>query len=101
MRYRTAPEASLSVDLAARPRVHAALPVVDIGSFSATAHGFTDAEAHAEAGRCFRCDAVYGCPSVQVVAGRGPADGRAARDRDAIPIPAAGPADQPAQGGVQ
>ena len=98
VRYRTAPETSLSVDLSARPRVRAALPVVDIGSFSATARGFTDAEAHAEAGRCFRCDAVYGCPSVQVVAGRGPG---AARDRDAIPIPAARPADQPAQGGVQ
>ena len=100
VRYRTAPEATLTVDLTVRPRVHAALPVVDIGSFAATTHGFTGTDAHAEAGRCFRCDAVYGCPSVQVVAGRGPADGRAAND-DVIPIPAASPADQLAQGGVQ
>ncbi len=101
VRYRTAPEASLTVDLEARPRVRAALPVVDIGSFAATAPGFTDAAAHAEAGRCFRCDAVYGCPSVQVLAGRGPADGRKAQDQEAIPIPAPSPAGQPAQGGVQ
>ena len=102
VRYPTAPEASLSVDLVARPRIRAALPVVDIRSFSATASGFTGAEAHAEAGRCFRCDAVYGCPSVQVTAGRGPADGPRAPDPEpAIPLTAAGPADQPAQGGVQ
>ena len=101
VRYRTAPEASLSVDIAARPRVHPALPIVDIGSFSATAPGFTAAAAHAEAGRCFRCDAVYGCPSVQVVAGRGPADTRAAPAGEAVPVPADRPADQPVQGGVQ
>ncbi|HLX34857.1 MAG TPA: FAD-dependent oxidoreductase [Candidatus Limnocylindrales bacterium] len=31
--------------------------------------------AGAEASRCFRCDAIYSCPTVEVVAGRGPADG--------------------------
>ena len=102
VRYPTAPEASLSVDLVARPRIRAALPVVDIRSFSATAPGYTGPEAHAEAGRCFRCDAVYGCPSVHVTAGRGPADGPRAPDPEsAIPVTAAGPADPPAQGGVQ
>lgn len=101
VRYRTEPEGSLRVDLATRPRVHAALPIVDIGSFSATAPGFTTTAAHAEAGRCFRCDAVYGCPSVQVVAGRGPADTRDASAGDSVPVPAGSPADQPAQGGVQ
>jgi hypothetical protein len=28
----------------------------------------------AEASRCFRCDALAGCPTVEVLAGRGPAD---------------------------
>ncbi len=97
VRYPTPREASLTVDLAARPRVHAALPVVDTTTFSATAPGFTEAAAHAEASRCFRCDAVYGCPSVQVAAGRGPVDGRP----QPIPVQAAHPADQPSQGGVQ
>ena len=101
VRYSTRPEASLT----ARPRRASAgapaLPVVDIGSFSATALGYTDADADAEAGRCFRCDAVYGCPSVQVVAGRGPADGHRAPGIEAMSIPAAVPADQPVQGGVQ
>ena len=97
VRYVTPPEAKLSLDIAVRPRVHAALPVVDVSSFSATTPGFTEAAAHAEASRCFRCDAVYGCPSVSVRAGRGPADSRT----DPIPVPAAIPADQPTQGGVQ
>jgi heterodisulfide reductase subunit A-like polyferredoxin len=101
VRYSTRPEASLTVDLSARPRVRPALPVVDIGSFSATALGYTGADAHAEAGRCFRCDAVYGCPSVQAVAGRGPADGRQAPGIETMSVPAAVPADQPVQGGVQ
>ncbi len=97
VRYATPTEPKLSLDIAVRPRVHAALPVVDTSSFSATAPGFTEAAAHAEASRCFRCDAVYGCPSVSVQAGRGPADSRTGP----IPIPAAVPADQPSQGGVQ
>jgi len=97
VRYVTPAEPKLSLDISVRPRVHAALPVVDTTSFSATAPGFTEAAAHAEASRCFRCDAVYGCPSVSVQAGRGPADSRTRP----IPIPAATPADQPSQGGVQ
>jgi NADH-quinone oxidoreductase subunit F len=105
VRYPTAPEPTLSLDIAARPRVHAALPVVDVGSFAATEHGFTEAEAHAEASRCFRCDAVYGCPTVGVIAGRGPADGRAAdptpTNPNPIPVPAAASAADAAQGGVQ
>ncbi len=101
VRYATPPERALTVDLAVRPRVRPELPVVDIGSFAPTASGFTDAAAHEEAGRCFRCDAVYGCPSVHVLAGRGPLDSPARPNREAIPIPAASAADQPAQGGVQ
>ncbi|HEU0243720.1 MAG TPA: FAD-dependent oxidoreductase [Candidatus Limnocylindrales bacterium] len=105
VRYRTPPERSLSLDIASRPRIHAALPVVDVASFAATEHGFTEAEAHAEASRCFRCDAVYGCPSVGVIAGRGPADGRpagpASPDHNPIPVPAAAPAADTAHGGAQ
>ncbi len=97
VRYVTPAEPKLSLDISVRPRVHAALPVVDTTSFSATAPGFTEAAAHAEASRCFRCDAVYGCPSVSVQAGRGPADSRTRP----IPIPAVTTADQPSQGGVQ
>ena len=97
VRYVTPAEPKLSLDISVRPRVHAALPVVDTSSFSATAPGFTEAAAHAEASRCFRCDAVYGCPSVSVQAGRGPADSRTRP----IPIPAVTTADQPSQGGVQ
>ena len=97
VRYATPAEPKLSLDISVRPRVHAALPVVDTSSFSATAPGFTEAAAHAEASRCFRCDAVYGCPSVSVQAGRGPADSRTRP----IPIPAVTTADQPSQGGVQ
>ena len=97
VRYATAPERKLSLDISVRPRVHAALPVVDTATFTATAPGFTGAAAHAEASRCFRCDAVYGCPSVSVQAGRGPADSRTGP----IPVPAVISADQPSQGGVQ
>jgi NADPH-dependent glutamate synthase beta subunit-like oxidoreductase/Pyruvate/2-oxoacid:ferredoxin oxidoreductase delta subunit len=101
VRYRTAPERTLEIDLAVRPRVHPELPVVDLGSFAASARGFTPDEAHAEASRCFRCDAVYGCPSVKVLAGRGPAHGADTAEPVRDPIPAAGAAGQPAQGGVQ
>ena len=101
VRYRTTPEPTLALDLAARPRVHPELPVVDIASFAANAPGFTDEAARAEAGRCFRCDAVYGCPSVHVLAGRGPADGRAGTPPVNDPTMAATAAEQPVQGGVQ
>ena len=72
VRYKTAPERTLSVDLAARSRAHAPLPVVQLGTFAATQAGFAEDVARSEASRCFRCDAVYGCPSVTVMAGRGP-----------------------------
>jgi NADH-quinone oxidoreductase subunit F len=74
VRYATPPEPSLTLQLATRPRVRAPLPVVDASTFRATQVGFDERAAVAEAGRCFRCDAVYGCPTVQVASGRGPAD---------------------------
>jgi NADH-quinone oxidoreductase subunit F len=72
VRYPTAPERSLALDLASRPRAHAPLPVVQLGTFAATQAGFAENVARSEASRCFRCDAVYGCPSVSVLTGRGP-----------------------------
>jgi NADPH-dependent glutamate synthase beta subunit-like oxidoreductase/NAD-dependent dihydropyrimidine dehydrogenase PreA subunit len=74
VRYATPPEPSLSLDIAPRPRAHPPLPVFNPGSFVATQAGFDEAAARAEASRCFRCDAVYGCGTVSVRAGRGPAD---------------------------
>ncbi len=74
VRYTTPPEPSLSLDIALRPRVHPPLPVFQPGSFRATQQGFDEAAARGEASRCFRCDAVYGCSTVAVRAGRGPAD---------------------------
>ena len=74
VRYATPPEPSLGLDIALRARAHAPLPVYQPGSFRATQAGFDEATARAEASRCFRCDAVYGCPVVAVRAGRGPAD---------------------------
>ena len=72
VRYRTAREDQVSVDLATRPRAHAPLPMVQPGSFEATQVGFDERTALAEAGRCFRCDAVYAGPVFDVTAGRGP-----------------------------
>jgi NADH-quinone oxidoreductase subunit F len=97
VRYRTPPEPSLALDLAVRPRAHAPLPVVDTSTFAATQPGFDEAGAHAEASRCFRCDAVYGCQAVQVVNGRGPVDGR----RQPLPVQAVPAATSHANGGVQ
>jgi NADH-quinone oxidoreductase subunit F len=74
VRYRTPPELHLTLDLAPKPRAHAPLPVFTQGSFAASQVGFDEATARAESGRCFRCDAVHRCPSVEVVAGRGPGD---------------------------
>ena len=88
VRYATPPEPSLSLDLAPRPRAHAPLPVFNPGSFIATQAGFDEATARGEASRCFRCDAVYGCATVSVRAGRGPADRpRPHRDRPAARPP--------------
>jgi NADPH-dependent glutamate synthase beta subunit-like oxidoreductase/NAD-dependent dihydropyrimidine dehydrogenase PreA subunit len=72
VRYRTAPEAALRLDLAQRPRAHPPLPMVD-GTFAATQVGFDEGMARSEATRCFRCDAVHTCSTVDVLAGRGPA----------------------------
>jgi len=86
VRYRTPPEPRLRLDLEPRARAHPPLPVVDAGSFRANQAGFDPAMARAEASRCFRCDAVYGCPTVEVSAGRGPAD-RPGSTRPAAPAP--------------
>jgi NADPH-dependent glutamate synthase beta subunit-like oxidoreductase/Pyruvate/2-oxoacid:ferredoxin oxidoreductase delta subunit len=75
VRYRTAPETRLHLDLAERPRSHPPLPMLDPKTLRTSAPGLAQAEAHAEASRCFRCDAIYACPTVEVTAGRGPADG--------------------------
>jgi len=72
VRYRTAPERALSLDLAPRARAHAPLPVYQPGSFAADQVGFDEETARAEAQRCFRCDAVYRCNTVHVLRGRGP-----------------------------
>ncbi len=74
VRYATPPEPSLALEIAPRARAHAPRPVYQPGSFRATQAGFDQATARAEASRCFRCDAVYGCSVVSVRAGRGPAD---------------------------
>jgi hypothetical protein len=74
VRYRTPPDRELSLDIAPRARARQPLPVYQPGSFSADLVGFDEATAVAEASRCFRCDAVDGCPTVAVTAGRGPAD---------------------------
>jgi NADPH-dependent glutamate synthase beta subunit-like oxidoreductase/Pyruvate/2-oxoacid:ferredoxin oxidoreductase delta subunit len=76
VRVTTPAELKLQLDIATTPRVHAPLPVVNTGNFKASQEGFAEAAARSEASRCFRCDAVYGCPSVRVAAGRGPADTR-------------------------
>ncbi len=62
----------LSLDLATRPRAHAPLPMIQPGSFAASQVGFDEATAGREADRCFRCDAVYGGPVMEVQTGRGP-----------------------------
>jgi hypothetical protein len=72
VRYATPPEPSLSLDIAPRPRAHLPLPIYEPGSFAAGQVGFDEATARGEASRCFRCDAVYGCGTVEVTAGRGP-----------------------------
>jgi len=84
VRYRTPFEERVSVDLAERPRVHAPEAGYVPGSFTATQAGFDEPAARAEAGRCFRCDAVYSCPSVEVRAGRGRASAAAAPPEPAV-----------------
>lgn len=74
VRYPTAPERALRLDLAYRERASQIHPVDERRSFEATEEGFSPAVAVAEASRCFRCDALAGAPTVEVLAGRGPAD---------------------------
>ncbi len=88
VRYRTPPELHLTLDLAPRPRAVRPLPMFDPGSFRACQLGFDEATAVAEASRCFRCDAVHRCPTVEVVAGRGPGDGPGRGRPTEAPIPA-------------
>ncbi len=105
VRVKTPAEPKLRLDIANRPRVHAPLPMVETGNFKATQQGFAEAAARTEASRCFRCDAVYGCPSVSVLAGRGPADSRVGGGIPTAPVSPT--ATQPAtpepavQGGAQ
>ena len=75
VRYQTPAETSLTLDLEPRARARQPLPIYEPGSFRAGQVGFDPTTAVAEASRCFRCDAVYGCPTVAVTAGRGPGDG--------------------------
>jgi NADH-quinone oxidoreductase subunit F len=74
VRYATPPEPSLALSIAPRARAHPPLPVFQPGSFRATQQGLDEGSARSEASRCFRCDAVYACSTVQVRVGRGPAD---------------------------
>jgi NADPH-dependent glutamate synthase beta subunit-like oxidoreductase/NAD-dependent dihydropyrimidine dehydrogenase PreA subunit len=74
VRYPTPAETRLRLDLADRPRTRAALPMLDVKSMKTYGPGFSDTDARAEASRCFRCDAIYACPTVEVLAGRGPTD---------------------------
>ncbi len=74
VRFPTPRERTLELDISVQPRAHAPLPVVALDSFRAGQQGFPEAMARAEARRCFRCDAITGCPSVTVAAGRGPTD---------------------------
>jgi NADPH-dependent glutamate synthase beta subunit-like oxidoreductase/NAD-dependent dihydropyrimidine dehydrogenase PreA subunit len=100
VRYATPPEPTLTVDLERRPRARPPLPIVDPHSFAPTQGGFDPAMARAEASRCFRCDAVYGCSTMHVTGGRGPDDRPAVGAEPATVIPIA--SHQPsATGGVQ
>jgi NADPH-dependent glutamate synthase beta subunit-like oxidoreductase/NAD-dependent dihydropyrimidine dehydrogenase PreA subunit len=85
------PEPVLTVDLATRPRVGMELPEYQQGSFTATQPSLDPVTARAEAGRCFRCDAVYRCEQVHVLSGRGPGDGPDVRADRASPASSARP----------
>ena len=111
VRVPKAPEPVLAVDLATRPRVGMTLPAYDAGSFVATQPGLEAPAAANEATRCFRCDAIYRCETVNVRAGRGPRDapgqspgrtpGVRPEDGHTPPIqtPLAGPASTPLTSG--
>ncbi|MGH2464234.1 MAG: hypothetical protein ACRDGI_02135, partial [Candidatus Limnocylindrales bacterium] len=74
VRYATLAEPLLRLDLGARDRALQEHSVDANRSFAPTEGGFPPAVAIAEASRCFRCDALAGCPTVEVIAGRGPTD---------------------------
>jgi len=74
VRYPTTSERVLRLDLAYRERATQIHPVDERRTFEATEEGFSPAVAVAEASRCFRCDALAACPTVEVLAGRGPTD---------------------------
>jgi len=93
VRYPTAAESHLDLDLSRNARAHAPLPMIQAGSFEATQDGFDERTAQVEAGRCFRCDAVYAGPRVDVRAGRGP-------DLP-VPIPNPSPGTQDIAGGAR
>jgi NADPH-dependent glutamate synthase beta subunit-like oxidoreductase/Pyruvate/2-oxoacid:ferredoxin oxidoreductase delta subunit len=90
------PEPVLTVDLATRPRPGMALPAYEPGSFAPTQPSLEVAAAQSEAARCFRCDAIYRCGSVNVQSGRGPGGGPGRRPdvgtTPPIQPPLAGPA---------
>jgi NADH-quinone oxidoreductase subunit F len=88
VRYPTPPELRLRLDLSERPRIRAPLPMLDPTTLATHGPGFTEAQAQAEAGRCFRCDAIYASPTVEVLAGRGPADEPTRRPAPAVADPA-------------
>jgi len=76
VRFATARERTLSLALEPAPRVDARFG--DAISLSDPTHlSMDEADARAEASRCFRCDALYACPTVHVRNGRGPTDGEA------------------------
>ena len=90
VRYPRPVETLLTVDLAARPRERVGAGTASKGSFEATQPGFEEAAARREAGRCFRCDSVYSCPTVSVLAGRRPASAAGGHPPDPVPTPARG-----------
>lgn len=100
VRYPTQPPSSLALDIAPKPRVRPPLPVVD-HSFEANHPGLDEASARAEASRCFRCDAVVGCPAVSVTAGRGPGRGVPDARQPSFPPPPAASVPAPAATGGQ
>jgi len=59
---------TVSVDVTRRPRAETALAAVRAtpASYAEVSLGLTEADARAEATRCFRCDVIARCPSVQI-----------------------------------
>ena len=55
-----------------RPRAHAPLPMIQPGLVRGHPGRVRRDDRAGRGGRCFRCDAVYDGPVVEVVAGRGP-----------------------------